>query len=120
MNTFRYLNCGGTFRLVVPDLQQLAHEYLSLDSSVAAHHFMESACLGRKQRLRSLAGFVKDWLGNSAHLWMWDEKSMAAALQQHGFTAIRRCSFGDSADPKFREVEEEDRFAGSLAMECKK
>jgi hypothetical protein len=104
----------------VPDLQQLAREYLASDSPTAVHHFMESACLGRKQHPRGLAGFAKEWLGNSAHLWMWDEKAMAEALKQHGFKEIRRCSFGDAADPKFREVEEEARFAGCLAMECKK
>ena len=119
-HTFQYLKSGGTFRLVVPDLRQLAQEYLVSDSSTAAHHFMESACLGRKQYPRSLTGFVKDWLGGSAHLWMWDERAMAEALQQHGFTGVRRCSFGDAADPKFREVEEAGRFAGCLAMECNK
>ena len=119
-NTFRYLKKGGTFRIVVPDLQQLAREYLAGDSPTAAQDFMESASLGRRQRPRGLAGFVRDWLGNSAHLWMWDEKAMAQALQQQGFTEIRRCSFGDAADPKFREVEEESRFAGCLAMECRK
>lgn len=119
-NTFSYLKKGGTFRLVVPDLQQLAREYLESNSPTSAHHFMESACLGRKHRPRGLAGFIKDWLGNSAHLCMWDEKAIAVALQQHGFSAIRRCTFGDGADRKFKDVEEEGRFTGCLAMECTK
>ncbi len=120
-NTFDYLKKGGTFRLVVPDLQQLVRAYLaSMDSPGAAHRFMESAYLGRKQRPRGLLSLVKEWLGNSAHMWMWDEKTMAEALERHGFTSIRRCSFGDAADPKFREVEEEGRFVGGLGMECRK
>lgn len=119
-HTFRYLKPGGTFRLVVPDLEQLARNYLAAHSVDAAHHFMESACLGRRQRSRSLIGVLRGWLGSSAHLWMWDEKAMAAKLQEHGFKSIRRCSFGDSKDIKFREVEEQSRFEGCLAMQCSK
>lgn len=119
-NTFSYLKKGGTFRLVLPDLEQLAREYIASDSPAAAHHFMESACLGQTRRTRGLSGLLGSWLGNSAHLWMWDEKTMTEALRQHGFSAIRRCSFGDAADLKFREVEEEVRFTGCLAMECTK
>lgn len=119
-HTFLYLKRGGTFRLVVPDLEQLCRDYLADESSIAAHRFMESSYLGRKQRPRGIAGFIKDWLGNSAHLWMWDEKAMAEKLKEHGFTRIRRCSFGDAADPMFMEVDEKDRFEGCLAMECSK
>jgi len=119
-NTFRYLQQGGSFRLVVPDLEQLVNEYLLKHSSEAAHEFMENACLGRKQRARGLWGNLKDWLGNSSHLWMWDERSMKSKLNEYGFTAIRRCSFGDAKDRQFSEVEEKNRFDKCLAMECHK
>ncbi len=117
-NTFRYLRKGGTFRLVVPDLQQLARAYVGSESSAAAHHFMESAGLGRKEQARGLAGFLRGWLSHSAHLWMWDEKSMVEKLRETGFTAIRRCQFNDAEDSKFREVEEQDRFVNCLAIHC--
>jgi hypothetical protein len=42
---------------------------------------------------------LQHWLGNSAHLWMWDERSLAARLRQHGFVNIRRAACGDSEDP---------------------
>jgi SAM-dependent methyltransferase len=119
-NTHRYLQPGGTFRLVVPDLRQLAQAYLGDQSGNSAHRFMEATGLGRKQRARGVFGMAKDLLGNSAHLWMWDESAMAEALRQQGFSAIRRCQFGDAADPKFAEVEDQQRFDGCLAMECKK
>jgi hypothetical protein len=45
---------------------------------------------------------------------------MAAKLRQHGFLEIRRAVFGDSEDPRFREVEDKDRFEGCLAMQCRK
>jgi hypothetical protein len=63
-------------------------------------------------------GLLVAWLGNSAHLWMWDEKSMMAALHDVGFKRIRRASFGDAEDRKFAEVEDPDRFEGCLAIEC--
>jgi len=119
-NTFSYLRTGGTFRLVVPDLERMTRDYLTSDSVSAAIRFMESTGLGRPVRPRGLVGFVKSWLGNSAHLWMWDAKSMSEKLIQHGFRAVRRCSFGDAEDAKFKEVEDRDRFEGCLAMECKK
>jgi hypothetical protein len=57
---------------------------------------------------------------------MWDEPSLARALAQAGFVAIRRCAFNDCEDSMFREVEQEDRFVdrglgiSELAMECRK
>ena len=82
--------------------------------------FMESSCLGHKVRHRGLAGLARAWLGNSAHLWMWDERSLTGKLREHGFTSIQRASFGDSEDTRFREVEDQGRFNEALAIECRK
>lgn len=119
-NTFKYLKAGGTFRFVLPDLEQLAREYLADNSPQAAMRFMEKSCLGVKRRLRGIRGLLTAWLGNSAHLWMWDEKSMTEALQKNGFISIRRATFGDAEDGRFNEVEEIGRFSGCLAMQCRK
>jgi len=119
-NTRRYLKPGGTFRLVVPDLQRIARDYLANPSIGAAHDFMEDAFIGERQRPRGLGGLLRSWLGNSRHQWMWDEKSMTERLQQAGFTRIRRCAFGDAADRHFDAVEDVTRFEGCLAMECSK
>jgi hypothetical protein len=120
LNTFSYLKKGGAFRLVVPDFEQLVRDYLANPSPSAADRFMELSYLGRKTRPRGFFGLLKAWLGNEAHLWLWDEKSLKAVLERQGFVDIRRCSFGDATDPRFREVEEKDRFDGCLAFECKK
>ena len=119
-NTFQYLRSGRIFRLVVPDLRQLAQSYLLDPSSESAHRFMKDACLGQEQRSRSIVGFARQLLGNSAHLWMWDEAAMAAKLSKHGFVEIRRAQFGDSDDNRFDEVEDKDRFDRCLGMQCKK
>jgi hypothetical protein len=118
-NTYSYLRPGGIFRLVVPDLEQLARAYLADDDPAAAVRFLEISGLGRK-RASSLSALFLESLGNSLHLWMWDEKSMARELQQHGFETIRRATLGDADDIRFGDVENPDRFIGALAIQCTK
>jgi SAM-dependent methyltransferase len=119
-NTYSYLKPGGSFRFVLPDLEQLAAAYLNDKNPDASVRFMQESYLGTKQRKRGLRGLIVYSLGNSAHLWMWDEKSMAKKLAEHGFKDIRRVSFGDAEDPRFNDVEEEGRFTGCLAMQCRR
>ena len=119
-NVLRHLRAGGTFRMVLPDLEQLARCYVSSTDPWAASRFMEDTCFGVRARPRGLGGFVRSWLGNSAHLWMWDERSLGEKLHGHGFREIRRAAFGDAEDKKFNEVEDAGRFAGCLAMQCRK
>lgn len=117
-HTFRMLRPGGTFRLVIPDLQTRAERYLhdvALGRAEASTWFMRATGLGREDRLRGVGPRLRRMFGRSAHLWMWDEKSLAAALRKTGFTAIRRCRFGDCADAAFRQVEAADRFHDTQA-----
>lgn len=117
-NVYSYLQEGGVFRLVVPDLEILARTYLTSREPDASLVFMEQACLGKRTRPRTLRAFVRDWVGNSSHLWMWDFKSMSAELSKVGFRRTRRAELGDSADPRFNDVEEGDRWKDCLGMEC--
>lgn len=119
-NTLRYLRPGGTFRLVVPDLRQLAGAYLADASVDSAHRFMQEACLGQEHRPAGILGVARQFIGKSAHLWMWDEGSLSTALADHGFGDIRRARFGDAEDPMFSHVENRDRFEGCLALQCRK
>lgn len=114
-HTYRYLQPDGVFRFVLPDLEQLVRAYLADDDAL---RFMEATHLGQKRRPRGLAGHAVEWFGNSAHRWMWDEKSLAAKLREHGFQNIRRASFGDAEDRRFDDVEQKERFDGCLAMQC--
>lgn len=128
-NTYRILEPGGIFRLVVPDLLERAHRYVqeaSAGSAAASSNFMTSARLGVKQRPRTLTGRVRQMYGGSAHLWMWDEPSMIRELETAGFVEVQRCSFGDSDDPMFAQVEDPGRFIDAptgiveLAMSARK
>ena len=119
-NTHLILSPGGTFRLVLPDLEYLINQYVSTSSSNAAPDFMKQSCLGRERRPRGLKDFIISWLGNSNHLWMWDYKSIETELINEGFADIRRAYAGDSSDQRFKEVEEKLRWEHCLGIECKK
>ncbi len=84
-NTSRILKKGGTFRLVVPDLEYLARKYLNDQSPTSASTFMEESGLGCQTRNRNLAGIVASYWGNSRHLWMWDFKSIQSGAHKRGF-----------------------------------
>lgn len=98
--------------MVVPDLEYLAKEYLRDKSS---HWFMEETCLGKIER----PNVLRQWLGNSSHLWMWDFETLKDELIKVGFENVRRAQFGDSL-PLFKDVEDEDRWKNCLGVECVK
>ena len=119
-NTLGYLQPGGVFRLVVPDLQRLARDYLAAGDGDPAGTFMERAALGMRSRPRGLSGVLRAWLGHSRHLWMWDFASLSAELRRAGFEGVRRATYGDSALARFGEVEDPDRWDGCLGLECRR
>lgn len=115
-NTLSIMAPGGEFRLIVPDLEERARRYLKdLDSgsTEACHSFMRLSNLGVENRPRTAMGQLRGALGGSAHLWMWDEQTLTKELQRAGFVEVRRCRFGDSPDPMFRNVEDPERFVDS-------
>ena len=112
-NTYQLLAPGGLFRLVVPDLRARAEQYLSavrMGQVDANNDFMRHTYLGLEVRPRTILQKLRSLLGNSAHLWMWDEPSMRGALADAGFVDIRQCRFGDCEDPMYAAVERADRF----------
>lgn len=119
-NTCRYLKRGGRFRFVLPDLEQLAKDYLESSESDAALDFMKNSYLGQQSRPKGFSGLLRAWLGNSAHLWMWDYKSIESELTSAGFEGIRRAQYGDSGDSRFDAVEDRGRWDHCLGVDCKK
>ena len=128
-NTFKMLEPGGTFRLIVPDLQERARLYIkevSNGSPEASANLMRNCHLGLEERPKSILGRLRLLVGGSTHLWMWDEPSMVQQLKLAGFTEIKRCEFGDSTDPMFAQVEDRGRFVDEnlhlreLAIEARK
>jgi len=121
-NTKRLLGPDGIFRVVVPDLEWAAREYvrrLEAGDTQANALFLQATGLGAIRRGRGVFGLVHKWLNTSEHLWMWDAESLAHALRQHGFAGIRRCGFGDCLDPMFALVESQARFEHAVALEAR-
>jgi hypothetical protein len=125
--SFALLAPGGLFRLIVPDLMVRAERYVAKavrGDCAAAAEFLDATMLGERARTRGVAAILQRAFGGSAHLWMWDEPALSAALASAGFVEIRRCQFNDSADPAFNAVEESGRFIDDgiveLAMECRR
>jgi len=116
-NTFSILEPGGTFRLVLPDLEWYVRTYIESPDPDAASRFVGEVW-GTASRGTGLSEFSRAVFGRSAHLWMWDEKNITLELANAGFVNIRRARFGDNPDPHFREVESEGRWENCLGMEC--
>ena len=118
-NTFALLRPGGVFRLIVPNLAASIKAYLEDTSETAAEEFMRYTGLGVERRPRDLVSVLRELIGGSRHLWMWDYNSMRFELETAGFSNIRPCTLGDSSDPMFKSVENEGRYAyDALAIEC--
>jgi SAM-dependent methyltransferase len=121
-NSYRMLRTGGIFRLVVPDLEWSAREYVArLDRGDPTSNatFLRDTTLGYEKLAPGLIARLYR-LFASPHLWMWDEISLIQALKDHGFSHIRRCRFGDCEDAVFSIVEEERRFEHAVAMEARR
>jgi SAM-dependent methyltransferase len=119
--TFRILKPGGTFRLVVPDLECLAKRYIDGLTSgrvSAAEEFLDATAFGIRVRSSGPTKVLSLLFGSSAHLWMWDYPALEDALTKFGYIAIRRASFGDSVDKAFAAVEDEARFQDGVCVEC--
>lgn len=117
-NTYEMLASDGIFRFVFPDLKKIALDYIH--GNLDANGFMVETGLGAKRRARGVKGFLMNFLGNSGHLWLWDEDSIFSELDKVGFAGIRRAAFADSTDPMFQLVESPGRWHGHLGIECSK
>ena len=120
LNVFRYLRPGGIFRLVVPDLEVIARQYVAASDPGAAIRFMQQAHLGEAEKSRGLADKAKSLFGRSQHLTMWDFKGMSAELHRADFVDVRRAACKDSADSAFLDVEDPGRWQDCLGVECRR
>ena len=120
VHCYRHLKPGGIFRLVVPDLATMAKTYVASSDPDAAHEFMRITYLGKEERSRSLAAFLKAWLSGNDHLWMYDYTSLSTELEKAGFHHIRRARYGDSGHAAFDPVEDPERWTLELGIQCQK
>ncbi|MCP1384370.1 class I SAM-dependent methyltransferase [Runella salmonicolor] len=133
-NLNNYLQPNGLFRLIVPDLEWAAKNYLLRlkegDNQASLDFCDNYTYFGTVALDKSIKGTLKNIFGTSKHHWMWDFYSLSEELKSAGFKNIRRCSFNDSEDSLFKLVEEENRFIEiqkrgitpplAVAIECTK
>jgi SAM-dependent methyltransferase len=109
---FRVLGPGGVLRVVVPDLEMMAREYLSDPSPLAARNFVSRLSLNH-----SLQDVVHP---GSNHAQMLDGKALVHLLREAGFERAAVSSYRQSAIPEIDQIELEVRRRESLYVEaCK-
>ena len=121
-NIVTYLKPGGFFRTIVPDLEQYINAYVQTQKdsqlvSQAVPNFIKGICMGEQEHRNSITQRLKTAFANNRHQWMWDEESLSEAFQEHGFKNIRRCQYGDFADSRFAEIEQEQSFVNAVGIE---
>jgi len=112
-NCYKYLQPGGTFRSVLPNLEESVHSYLSekeKGNKSAAVDFMNYTFLGYEKRPSSIKDLIKWRLSGHHHFWMWDYEALEIELYNAGFKKVYRSSYHESADPYFNFVEMKGRF----------
>ncbi len=124
-NLYSYLQPGGIFRIIVPDLEQYVKAYLAdlsnfERSTKASHQFMEGSYLGNRHSRITLLQRCQEVLSNSRHQWMWDKSSLSDALSKHGFKNIHSCHYGEWSDARFELVEKKDRHWYAICLEATK
>lgn len=118
-NCYRYLKPNGIFRLVLPDMENMARAYLDASSPDAVHEFMSLTWLGENQQKLSTLKALRQCMSRSRHLWMWDYKALSKVLEEIGFQSIRRAHLGDSQINIFDSVEDPERWSLELGIQCK-
>ncbi len=122
-HSYQLLKPDGIFRLVMPDLQNMAKSYFGNreeNNPEAAIKFIKAMQIGSESRDRGLRKVVKAMFANHQHLWLWDEEGTIHELNKIGFSDIRSCKFNDCEDSNFALVEDESRFVGSIAIEARR
>lgn len=100
----------GILRIVDPDLERIAREYLADQSPLAAQN-----CLSRLSPNHSLQDILHP---GSHHSQMLDSKAVVHMMREAGFERVAASSYRNSAIPEIDEIELEVRRSESLYVEA--
>jgi predicted SAM-dependent methyltransferase len=127
---YRVLKPGGVIRLVVPDLYQLAKNYVNTYETNRVENpskeIMWSINMHREnmyaKRIPILKKMLYEWQGYPhQHKFMYDQKSLELKLREHGFRDIIPGKYGDSKYIKsIKEVEGDREHYLSVYLEALK
>lgn len=113
----RVMKPGATIRIATPDLAVLLGLYTA-ERGAAAERYL------RRITDRALPGIGKyhaAFVINNAfrawgHQFLYDGEVLAAALREAGFDGVRRCAYGQSADPNLRGIERHGHNIGDESI----
>jgi predicted SAM-dependent methyltransferase len=121
--SFRVLKPGGVVRIVVPDLERLAHLYLQerangAGDGRAANDFMEHlrTCLDDADASLPLK-LYRAYLDTLSHKWMYDTASLTALMAEAGFSELSQRACLESRIPLIAQVERAGRFEDGICVE---
>ncbi len=101
----RVLKPGGTLRVATPDLQTLLGLYPVSSDPIATRYieWITDKYLDRTAYKASLV--INNAFRSWGHQFLYDAELMTMRMQQAGFTHVRRCAPGESADDALRGIE---------------
>lgn len=114
---FRVLHPGGIIRIAVPDLKkqiELYNQRSDADAFIEATHLCVPRPSSLAQRLRLLL------VGPRHHQWMYDGKSVSAALQKHGFIKADVMPVGQTKLHNYEPLDLQERASESIYVEAEK
>lgn len=91
----RLLRPGGSIQIVIPDIRIMAQQYIE-DGDADAFMTVSCLCVPRPRTFLQKMRFLL--VGNRHHQWMYDEKSLCALLQDHGFVGVKILSIDKAID----------------------
>jgi predicted SAM-dependent methyltransferase len=111
-NCLQVLEPGGVMRVVVPDLERCAREYLTDPDPLASEKFLKRVSLHHSWR---------DFLHpGSSVTQMFDTRSLVHMLRAAGFEYVEPGSYRISAIPEIDQIELEVRRRESIYVEARK
>lgn len=111
-NCWQVLQPGGTMRVVVPDLERCAREYLADPDPLASEKFLQRVSLHHSWRDFFHPG--------SSVTQMFDSRSLVHMLRATGFEQVEPSTYRVSAIPEIDQIELEVRRRESIYVEARK
>jgi predicted SAM-dependent methyltransferase len=112
----RVLKPGGTLRIATPDLQTLLGLYPCASDPLGARYieWITDKFLDRTAYKASLV--INNAFRNWGHEFLYDGELLTMRMQQAGFSHIRRCAPGESADDHLSGIESHGENVASDEM----
>ena len=121
LECFRVLRPGGVLRIIVPDLYQLAREYVENMEGKSgvenSHNFLHNLCILETEPGGVRGDFFRKICGHHRHLFMYDRWSLKDLLEKCGLSEIEEKKFGQSRIADIKLVENEGRHKMSVCLE---